>query len=311
MIELSGLTKRYADKVAVDNISFRVRPGAVTGFLGPNGAGKTTTMRMILGLAAPTSGRVEIDGRPYAALDAPLKKVGAMVDASAIDPRLTPAQYLDILTTASGTGGARIRGVLAAVGLAEAADKRIGEFSYGMRQRAGIAAALIGDPETVLMDEPFNGLDVDGIHRLRALLKDLVGQGKAVLVSSHLLSEVEEIADRIVVLARGALVADMPMAELRGRSAGSYVRVQSDDASALRRALVAQGAQVEALGHGALRVRGSSARRVGDTAFEKGLRVHELVAHQPSLEQLFAELVEGKTEYGGAAPGRESGAARR
>ena len=296
MIELSGLTKRYADKVAVDNISFRVRPGAVTGFLGPNGAGKTTTMRMILGLAAPTSGRVEIDGRPYAALDAPLKKVGAMVDASAIDPRLTPAQYLDIL---------------AAVGLAEAADKRIGEFSYGMRQRAGIAAALIGDPETVLMDEPFNGLDVDGIHRLRALLKDLVGQGKAVLVSSHLLSEVEEIADRIVVLARGALVADMPMAELRGRSAGSYVRVQSDDASALRRALVAQGAQVEALGHGALRVRGSSARRVGDTAFEKGLRVHELVAHQPSLEQLFTELVEGKTEYGGAAPGRESGAARR
>ena len=311
MIELCSLTKRYADKVAVDNVSFQVRPGAVTGFLGPNGAGKTTTMRMILGLAAPTSGRVEIDGHSYAALDLPLKKVGAMVDASAIDPRLTPAQYLDILTTASGIGGGRIRDVLAVVGLAGAAGKRIGEFSYGMRQRAGIAAALVGDPETVLMDEPFNGLDVDGIHWLRALFKDLARQGKAVLVSSHLLSEVEEIADRIVVLARGALVADTPMADLRGRSADSYVRVQSDDASALCRALVAQGAQVEPLGRGALRVRGSSARRVGDTAFDEGLRIHELAEHQPSLEQIFAELVEGKTEHGGVAPRPESGAAQR
>ena len=299
MIQLTNLTKKYADKMAVNNVSFQVHPGVVTGFLGPNGAGKTTTIRMILNLVSPTAGRVTVDGKSYPALDAPLKKIGAMVDANAIDSRLTPKQHLAILTTAAGIDHGKVEDILAVVGLKEVANKKIGEFSFGMRQRVGIAAALIGDPETVMMDEPFNGLDVEGIHWLRTLLRDLAKQGKAVLISSHLLSEVQEIADRIIVLARGELIADMSMEEMQARSLSSYVQVQSNDTSKLREILITSAAQVDMVEPEVLRVRKMNARRIGDIAFANELRIYELVTHQPSLEQLFTELVEGKTEYKG------------
>ncbi len=299
MIQLTNLTKKFADKIAVNNISLYVHPGVVTGFLGPNGAGKTTTMRVILGLAAPTSGSVSVAGKPYTALERPLSKIGAMVDASAIDARLTPRQHLMILATAVGINKNRADELLAFVGLQEVANKKISEFSYGMKQRISIAGALIGDPETVMMDEPFNGLDVEGIHWLRTLLRDLAKQGKAVLVSSHLLSEVQEIADRVIVLARGELIADMSMGEMQEKSFSSYVQVQSNNISELKKILTENGAQVDMPESEILHVRKMNTRRIGDIAFTNGIRIYELVNRQPSLEQLFSELVEGKTDYKG------------
>jgi len=300
MIQLTNLTKKYADKTAVNNISFQVHPGVVTGFLGPNGAGKSTTIRMILNLAIPTSGNVTVDGKAYAKLDNPLKKIGAMVDANAIDSRLTPKQYLRILATASGLDKRRPEEMLSLVGLKQVENKTISHFSFGMRQRVGLAAALIGDPETIILDEPFNGLDVDGIHWLRTTLRDLAKQGKAVLVSSHLLSEVQAIADRIIMLAQGELIADMSMEELMERSLSSYVQVQTDDSTKLNEILQTEGAQVNLTIEKDLHVRKMSQKQIGDIAFAHGLRIYELATHHPSLEQLFAEMVEGKTNYRGS-----------
>ncbi len=299
MIQIAGLTKRFGDKIAVNNISLYLQPGVVTGFLGPNGAGKTTTMRMILGLAAPTSGSVSVDGKPFAALEQPAGKIGAMMDSGAIDPRLTPRQHLMILATAAGISKNRVEELLAFVGLQKVSHKKTGGFSFGMKQRISIAGALIGDPETVLLDEPFNGLDVEGIHWLRTLLRDLAKQGKAVLLSSHLLSEVEEIADRVIVLARGQLIADMSMGELKEKSFSSYVQVQSSNTPELKKTLAENGAQVDMPEAGILHVRKMTARGIGDIAFAKGIRIYELVNRQPSLEQLFSELVDGKTDYKG------------
>lgn len=311
MIQLSNLTKRFADKIAVNNISLYIHPGVVTGFLGPNGAGKTTTMRVILGLAAPTSGSVSVDGQPYASLERPLSKIGAMVDASAVDTRLTPRQHLMILATTAGINKNRVDELLSFVGLQKAADKKIGEFSFGMKQRISIAGALIGDPETVMLDEPFNGLDVEGIHWLRTLLRDLAKQGKAVLVSSHLLSEVQEIADRIIVLARGELIADMSMGEMQEKSFSSYVQVQSNNISELKKILAENGAGVDMPESGILHVKKMTTRRIGDIAFTNGIRIYELVSYQPSLEQLFSELVDGKTDYKGLNLNQDKGAAQR
>jgi len=299
MIQLTNVTKKFANKTAVNNISLYLHPGAVTGFLGPNGAGKTTTMRMILGLITPTSGNVSIAGKPYAALERPLSKIGAMLDASAIDARLTPRQHLTILATAAGINKSRVDELLVFVGLQEVADKKIKEFSLGMRQRIGIAGALIDDPETIMMDEPFNGLDVEGIHWLRNLLRDLAKQGKAVLISSHLLSEVQEIADRIIVLARGELIADMGIDEIQNESFSSYVQVQSSNTSLLKKALIEHGAVVDMRESEILHVRKMDTRRIGDIAFAYGIHIYELVNCQPSLEQLFSELVDGKTDYKG------------
>lgn len=300
MIQLINLTKKYADKTAVNNISFQIHPGVVTGFLGPNGAGKSTTIRMILNLAIPTAGNVTVDGKVFANLSNPLKKIGAMVDANAIDSRLTPKQYLRILTTASGLAKEKVEEVLSLVGLKEVENKKIGKFSFGMRQRVGLAAALIGDPETIILDEPFNGLDVDGIHWLRTSLRDLAKQGKAILISSHLLSEVQEVADRIIMLAKGELIADMSMEELQEKSLSSYVQVQTDDALKLSEILKTEGAQVDLTREKILRVRKMSQKHIGDIAFGHELRIYELVTHHPSLEQLFAEMLEGKTEYRGS-----------
>ncbi len=299
MIQLTNLTKKFVDKITVNNISLYIHPGVVTGFLGPNGAGKTTTMRMILGLAVPTSGSVSVAGKPYAALERPLSKIGAMVDASAIDARLTPRQHLMILATAAGINKNRADKLLAFVGLQEVADKKISEFSFGMKQRISIAGALIGEPETVMMDEPFNGLDVEGIHWLRTLLRDLAKQGKAILVSSHLLSEVQEIADRVIVLARGELIADMSMKEMQEKSFGYYVQVRSDNMPKLRKILTENGAQVDMQEPEILHVRKMTTKSIGDIAFISGIRIYELVNYQPSLEQLFSELVDGKIDYKG------------
>ncbi|TCZ80896.1 ATP-binding cassette domain-containing protein [Paenibacillus albiflavus] len=299
MIQLTNVTKKFADKTAVNNISLYLHPGVITGFLGPNGAGKTTTMRMILGLAAPTSGSISVAGKLYAALEQPLSKIGAMVDASAIDGRLTPRQHLTILATAAGINKSRVDELLGFVGLHKVADKKIKEFSLGMKQRIGIAGSLIGDPETIMMDEPFNGLDVEGIHWLRNLLGDLAKQGKAVLISSHLLSEVQEIADRIIVLARGELIADMGMDEMQNESFSSYVQVQSSNTPLLKKALIEHGAGVDVPESEILHVRKMDIRRIGDIAFAYGIHIYELVKYQPSLEQLFSELVDGKTDYKG------------
>lgn len=299
MIQLTNLTKKYEDKTAVNNISFQVHPGVVTGFLGPNGAGKSTTIRMILNLAIPTAGNVTVDGKAYATLDNPLKKIGAMVDTNAIDSRLTPKQYLQILTTASGLNKGKVEEVLSLVGLKEVENKRIGQFSFGMRQRVGLAAALIGDPETIILDEPFNGLDVDGIHWLRTILRDLAKQGKAILVSSHLLSEVQAVADRIIMLAQGELIADMSLEELQEKSLSSYIQVQTDNAPKMYAILKAEGAQVDITREDNLRVRKMNQKSIGDAAFGHGLRIYELTTHHPSLEELFMEMVEGKSEYRG------------
>ncbi len=311
MIQLSNMTKRFADKIAVNDISLYIHPGVVTGFLGPNGAGKTTTMRVILGLAAPTSGSVSVNGKPYGSLERPLSKIGATIDSSAIDTRLTPRQHLSILATAAGINKNRVDELLSLVGLQKVSDKKIGEFSLGMKQRISIAGALIGNPETIMMDEPFNGLDVEGIHWLRTLLRDLAKQGKAVLISSHLLSEIQEIADRIIVLVRGKLIADMSMSEMQEKSFRSYVQVQSNNISELKRILAENGAQVYMPESGILHVRKMTARRIGDIAFTNGIRIYELVNYQPSLEQLFSEMVDGKTDYKGLNLNQDKGATKK
>lgn len=302
MIQLTNLTKQYSGKTAVNNLSFSIKPGVITGFLGPNGAGKTTTMRMIVGLTAPSEGSILIDGTPHTAIQKPLSHVGAMLDTSAIDTRLTPQQYLRILSTMAGLPMDKVDALLSFVGLHTVANQRIGTFSFGMKQRVGIAGALVGDPKTIMMDEPFNGLDVQGIHWLRDLLRNLAAQGKAVLISSHLLSEVQEIADQIIVVARGALIANMSIDALQSKSASAYVQVQSSDMEALRKILSEHGAKTHMDADGTLQVRHMDSRCIGDLAFDGGIRIYALVHHQPSLEALFSELVEGKGDFEGTSP---------
>lgn len=299
VIEVSDLTKKYADKTAVRNLTFQLMPGMITGFLGPNGAGKSTTLRMILNLTLPTSGTVRVGGEAYANIENPLKKIGAMLDAALIDPRLTPRQYLRILATMSALAEGVVEDVLQRVGLDSVKDKKIEEFSLGMRQRVGLAAALIGDPDVLILDEPFNGLDVEGIHWLRILLRDLAEHGKAVFISSHLLSEVQEVADRIILLAQGELIADMTMGDLMEKSQESYVLVRVDAPERLQRILAARGATAELVDGGDLQVRTMSCRDIGNIAFEHNLRVYGLVSHRPSLEQLFAELIGDRSDYRG------------
>ncbi len=303
MIKVSNITKKFESKIAVNDLSFQIQRGVVTGFLGPNGAGKTTTMRMILGLISPNFGKIFIDGKAYADLKNPLKDIGAMVYPAVADTQFTPRQHLTILATASNIETKKVDQILSFVGLKEASNKKISEFSFGMKQRVHIASALLGNPETIMMDEPFNGLDVEGIHWLRTLLKDLANQGKAVLISSHLLSEVEEVADRVIVLAEGELIADI---ELQQKSLSSFVQVQSDNTSKLSKLLVEKGADVMLSEQNILHVTLLNAKQIGDIAFTNGISIYELSIHQPTLEQLFSELVEGKTEYNGLTSNVES-----
>jgi ABC-2 type transport system ATP-binding protein len=300
-IELTDVTKRYGDTVAVDHLSFTVRPGIVTGFLGPNGAGKTTTMRMILGLDAPNSGEVTVNGQSYRAIPAPMHEVGALLDAKAAFGGHTARQHLRWLAAAGGIPQARIGEVLDLVGLSEVAGKRVGGFSLGMYQRLGIAAALLGDPRILLFDEPVNGLDPEGIRWIRSFLQRLAAEGRTIFLSSHLMSEMQETADHIIVIGRGRLIADASIAAFTQGSASSHVRVVSPQAAALAVLLERAGASVTN-GDGALVVTGMEAARIGSLAAEHGIELQELSTQRASLEAAFMELTEGSLDFQAATP---------
>ncbi|MGY1703760.1 ABC transporter ATP-binding protein [Geodermatophilus sp. SYSU D00697] len=295
MIELDGLTKHYRDRVAVDDLTVRIEPGRVTGFLGPNGSGKTTTMRCVLGLTRPTAGTATVLGVPYRNLDRPMRRVGALVDPRARHPGRTAYQHLVVLAQSNALPMRRVDEVVELVGLGSVAHERVRGFSLGMGQRLGIAAALLGDPEVLLLDEPVNGLDPEGIRWVRELLRDLAAEGRTVLVSSHLMSEMEDTADHLVVLGRGRLLADVSIADLLGAHAA--VRVRSPEAPLLGVALRRAGAHVSLEVDGALRVEGLDVTEVGDVAFDARARVHELTRVMVSLEAAYLALTGEDVEY--------------
>ncbi|MGE2832978.1 ABC transporter ATP-binding protein [Mycobacterium sp. SMC-4] len=298
MIELRALTKDYGRTRAVDGLTCTVEPGVVTGFLGPNGAGKTTTMRMILGLDRPTSGSATIDGRPYRALTDPLRTVGALLDARQVHPTRSVRNHLRWIAAANRIPRRRVDEVLDMVGLAAVAGAKAGTLSLGMSQRLGIAAALIGDPPVLLFDEPVNGLDPEGIHWVRTLMRELAGQGRTVFVSSHLLSEMANTADRLVVIGQGRLIASTTVAEFLDRSGAATVRVRSPQLAELRDALIRAGFTVRDEPD-ALTVADSTTDVVGDLAGRHGITVYELCAQQVSLEQAYLSSTEEVTQYRG------------
>src|SRR5690242_9565225 len=322
MIELEGLTKRYGEKVAVNHLTFTVRPGIVTGFLGPNGAGKSTTMRMMLGLDRPTAGDVRIDGKHYDHLKDPLKYIGALLDAKAMHGGRSAFNHLLCLAQSNGIPRARVDEVLDTVGLTSVARKKAKGFSLGMGQRLGIAGALLGDPRILMFDEPVNGLDPEGIHWIRNLMKTLAAQGRTVFVSSHLMSEMEHTADHLIVIGRGQLLADCTMDEFIARSSGQTVRVATPQPDLLVKAVAEAGGSAVNGADGTLIVSGLVAAQVGDIAFEHGVRLHELTVVRASLEAAFMELTADSVEYRGseneqgqppgpAQPGTQPGAAER
>lgn len=288
-IDVHALTKRYRKARAVDDLTFTVRPGRVTGFLGPNGAGKSTTMRLILGLDAPDSGRATIGGQLYRDLRTPMHRVGALLEARALHPGRTAYDHLRYLAASQGIGARRVDDVLGLVELADAAHKRVGGYSLGMSQRLGIAVALLGDPGVVMLDEPVNGLDIDGVRWIRTLLRTLADEGRTVLLSSHLLAEVSVTADHLVVIQHGRLVADCPTADLLAGQARSVLVVTPEPdrlAQLVRRA----GAQVEARGLDTALITGLTSMRVGELALRAGIVLHELTPQHASLEEAFVEL---------------------
>ena len=289
VISTRGLTKAFGSRLAVDDLSFEVPAGRVTGFLGPNGAGKTTTMRMVLGLARATSGVATVWGRPYAELDQPWRRVGVMLDPASVHPRRTALDHLRWMVAAAGIGTQRVDQVLETVGLGQAGDRKVGEFSLGMRQRLGLAAALLGEPELLILDEPANGLDPAGIRWLRELLRSFVADGGAVFLSSHLLAEVAQMADEVVVVQDGRLVAHTSVEALTSGAARA-VRVRSPEADRLADLLLAAGAEVRTGAPGAMRVLGVGPEQVGVMAAQAGVVLHELVGESESLEDVFFEL---------------------
>jgi len=303
MIEVRGLTKRYGDKVAVNDLSFGVEPGKVTGFLGPNGAGKTTTMRLILGLDYPNAGEVTVDGKRYANLAYPMREVGALLDAKAVHGGRSAYNHLLCLAQTNNLPKKRVGEVLELVGLSEVARKRSKGFSLGMSQRLGIAGTLLGDPQVLMFDEPVNGLDPEGILWIRNLMKALAAEGRTVFVSSHLMSEMENTADHLIVIGKGKLIADCTMAEFIARSSGAAVRVRTPSADQLVLALAAKGGTATADSDGTLLVHGMSVDAVGDIAFEEGIRLHELSVLRASLEEAFMELTADSVEYHAGVPG--------
>jgi ABC-2 type transport system ATP-binding protein len=297
MIEARGLTKRYGDKVAVDDLTFTVEPGRVTGFLGPNGAGKSTTMRMILGLDTPTRGSATVNGRPYREHAAPLREVGALLDARSVHPGRSAYHHLLALARTCGIPSSRVEEVVEAVGLREVARRRAGGFSLGMGQRLGIATALLGDPGTVILDEPVNGLDTEGIRWIRSLLRRLAADGKTVFVSSHLMSEMALAAQHLIVIGRGRLIADTSTEELIASAAPNLVRVRSTDPDALAALLRSPDVAVSRDQDGALTVSGLSTDQVGTVAAAGGITLLELTAQQASLEEAFMDLTRDAVEF--------------
>ncbi|MGC5018117.1 ABC transporter ATP-binding protein [Micromonospora sp. DT47] len=297
MIELRDLTKRYGRTTAVDRLSLTVRPGHVTGFLGPNGAGKSTTLRMIVGLTTPTGGSVTVDGVPFRSRSRGLRHIGALLDAGDAHGGHTAAAHLGALARSNRIPFERVDQVLREVGLAGVARRRIGGFSLGMRQRLGIAAALLGDPPVLLFDEPFNGLDPEGVRWVRGLFRRLAGQGRTVFVSSHLMSEMENTVDRLVVIGRGALIAEESLAEFAARSSRPTVLVRTPDAAALGSVLTAEGAAVLPEGDTSLTVTGLTTERIGELAFRRGIVLHEMAARATTLEEAFMRLTADSVEY--------------
>jgi ABC-2 type transport system ATP-binding protein len=297
MIELEGLTKRYGEKMAVNNLTFTVRPGLVTGFLGPNGAGKSTTMRMVLGLDRPTAGDVRIDGVRYDRLRDPLKYIGALLDAKAVHGGRSAVNHLLCLAQSNGIPKQRVAEVLETVGLTAVARKKSKGFSYGMAQRLGIAGALLGDPRILMFDEPVNGLDPEGIHWIRHLMKSLAAQGRTVFVSSHLMSEMALTADHLVVIGQGRLLADTSMADFIERNSRAYVRVRSPQRERLLDVLCEAGITAVEAGSGTLEVEGGKAEHIGELAARHQIVLHELSAQQASLEEAFMRLTAESVEY--------------
>jgi ABC-2 type transport system ATP-binding protein len=298
MIEARQLTKRYGDRTAVDGVDFTVRPGAVTGFLGPNGAGKSTTMRLIIGLDAPTSGTVTVNGRRYARHAAPLHEVGALLEARSIHPGRSAFNHLMALAHTHGISRARVTEVIELTGLQSVAGRRAGAFSLGMGQRLGIAAALLGDPQTIMLDEPVNGLDPEGVLWIRTLLTGLASEGRTVFVSSHLMTEMALVADHLIVVGRGRVLADTTVSELVRQAGGDTVVVAAADPAELRRVLAAPGVEITGRpGSEQLTVTGLPAREIGLTAAAHGIALFELTAKAVSLEAAFMELTRESVEY--------------
>ncbi len=305
MIEARQVSKRYGKTLAVDDLSFTIAPGQVTGFLGPNGSGKSTTMRMIVGLDAPTTGRITIAGRRFGELRFPLHQVGALLDANAIHPGRTARSHLRWLADSNRIPSGRVEEVLHTVGLADVADRRAGSFSLGMGQRLGIAAALLGDPAVLIFDEPINGLDPEGILWVRHLLRSLAEEGRTVLVSSHLMSEMALTADHLLIIGRGRLLASGSVADFIERNAGHHVRVLTPQAAALGAALRAKGASVTTEGTEGLTVKGLECRDVGIVAAGAGITLFELSTQRASLEDAFLDLTRDHADF--RAPGALSG----
>jgi ABC-2 type transport system ATP-binding protein len=297
VIEARGLSKRYGSTLAVDDLSFVVRPGVVTGFLGPNGAGKSTTMRLILGLDAPTAGSVTVNGKRYREHHAPLAEVGALLEARAIHTGRSAYLHLRALAESNGIPRSRVDYVIGLVGLESVARRRVGTFSLGMGQRLGVAAALLGDPKTLVLDEPSNGLDPEGIRWMRNLLRSLAGEGKTVFVSSHLMSEMSLMAEQLIVVGRGRLIADTTVAEFVAQASGDAVLVRTPDVARLRDALHGSEATIAAEEDGAVTIRGMSSKAIGELASEHRVVLHELTPVRASLEEAFMHLTRDALEY--------------
>jgi ABC-2 type transport system ATP-binding protein len=301
MIRADRLTKHYGDTVAVDEVSFTVQPGRVTGFLGPNGAGKSTTMRMILGLDRPTAGTVMVNGTSYRELPAPLRAVGALLDAKAVDSGRSAANHLLWLADSNRIDRRRVSEVLDTVGLSDVAGHRVGTFSLGMNQRLGIASALLGDPETLIFDEPINGLDPDGILWIRNLMRSLASEGRTVFLSSHLMSEMAQTAEHLIVIGRGRIIADASVEDIIAGNTSTSVRVRTARQNELATLLVGRGAQVEHTPDGAMTVSGLDSTAIGAVAAANNIALVELTPEGATLEEAFLELTHNDTDYRAAA----------
>ncbi|MGN6793253.1 MAG: ABC transporter ATP-binding protein [Streptosporangiaceae bacterium] len=309
MIEARGLSNRYGDTLAVDNLSFTVEPGKITGFLGPNGAGKTTTMRLILGLDRPSGGTVTVNGQPFRELASPMREVGALLDAKAVHGGRSAYNHLLCLAQASKLPKRRVDEVLALVGLRDVAGKRSKGFSLGMGQRLGIAAALLGDPAILMFDEPVNGLDPEGILWIRSLMKALASEGRTVFVSSHLMSEMENTADHLIVIGRGKLIADCTVADFIADNSAQSVRVRTPQRGTMIGLAAAVGCAIREDGDGSLIVQGIDAGQLGDLAFEHEIKLHELTPVTASLEQAFMDLTAASFDFRAGLPGDRGPAA--
>ncbi|MFT4234155.1 MAG: ABC transporter ATP-binding protein [Microbacterium sp.] len=297
MITAENLTKRFGQHAAVDDISFQVRPGMVTGFLGPNGAGKSTTMRMIVGLDRPTSGTVTVDGIPFAQHSSPMREIGALLDAKGAHPGRTAESHLRMLAASNGIGAKRVTEVLEMTGLTSVARRRIKGFSLGMGQRLGIAATMLGDPHTLILDEPVNGLDPEGVHWVRGFVRSLAAEGRTVFLSSHLMSEMSQTADHIIVLGKGKVLADAPVGAFLDGSTKSRVRVRVSDAATLAPLLAADGVHIETPEAGVLEVEGVDAPVIARAAVGANIDIHEITPLRASLEEAYFALTGDAVEY--------------